>query len=137
MDIEEFYDADPRRRASDELEFGRDWHDSFGNRFELSWVAATGELYAMLEVIEPVVDVLGAEFSSPVPTSSVTVEVLGTLPERDTVLAVLDDWRSKQGDANSIAWVRDRLAAHQAGTLVVGTIDADDEPDDSVRGAGH
>jgi hypothetical protein len=25
MDIEQFYDADPRRRASDEIQFGREW----------------------------------------------------------------------------------------------------------------
>ncbi len=49
MDIEEFYDADPRRRESDEIEFGREWKDANGMRTELSWVAATGELYAMAE----------------------------------------------------------------------------------------
>ena len=49
MDIEEFYDADPRRRESEEIEFGREWSDASGMRTELSWVAATGELYAMAE----------------------------------------------------------------------------------------
>ena len=27
MDIEEFYDADPRRRASEEVAFGHEWTD--------------------------------------------------------------------------------------------------------------
>ena len=49
MDIEEFYDADPRRRESEEIEFGREWSDASGMRTELSWVAATGELYTMAE----------------------------------------------------------------------------------------
>ena len=54
MDIEEFYDADPRRRESEEIEFGREWSDASGMRTELSWVAATGELYAMAEPSESV-----------------------------------------------------------------------------------
>lgn len=137
MDIEQFYDADPRRRASEELEFGRDWHDSFGNRFEISWVVETGELYAMLEEIEPVVDVLGGEFAAPAPMSSVTVEVLATIPERDTVLDVLDDWRIAMPEPSSIGWVRDRLTAFQDGTLTVGPRDENDEPDSTVRGAGR
>ena len=48
MDLEQFYNEDPRRRHSEELEFGRDWTDG-DNRCEISWVEETGELYAMLE----------------------------------------------------------------------------------------
>jgi hypothetical protein len=48
MDIEEFYDQDPRRRASDEIEFGREWSEN-DRRFEVSWVADTGEVYVMAE----------------------------------------------------------------------------------------
>ena len=47
MDIEEFYDADPRRRASDEVRFGDEWTDADGGRYEVLWVADTGEVYAM------------------------------------------------------------------------------------------
>ncbi len=54
MDIEEFYDADPRRRTSEEIEFGRDWSDGSAIRCELAWVVDTGELYAMSEPIEPI-----------------------------------------------------------------------------------
>jgi hypothetical protein len=35
MDIEEFYELDPRRRSSDEIEFGREWSEN-GQRFEVS-----------------------------------------------------------------------------------------------------
>ena len=35
MDIDEFYEADPRRRASAELELGTDWMDKDGVRHEL------------------------------------------------------------------------------------------------------
>ena len=41
MDIEEFYEQDPRRQASDEIEFGRDWYEH-DLRFEVAWVAETG-----------------------------------------------------------------------------------------------
>ena len=48
MDVEEFYEQDPRRRASDEIEFGRKWYEN-DIRFEVAWVADTGEVYAMAE----------------------------------------------------------------------------------------
>ena len=59
MDIEEFYSADERRRRSAEVEFGNNWFDAKGSRYELSWVEDTGELYAMLELI-PEADTLDA-----------------------------------------------------------------------------
>ena len=49
MDIEEFYEADERRRRSEEIELGTEWLDADGVRYELSWVADTGELYVMRE----------------------------------------------------------------------------------------
>ena len=49
MNIEEFYEADERRRRSEEIELGTEWHDRDGVRHEVSWVADTGELYVMRE----------------------------------------------------------------------------------------
>ncbi len=49
MDIEEFYDGDPRRRPSAEIELGTDWHDAHGTTYEVNWVEDTGELYLMRE----------------------------------------------------------------------------------------
>ena len=43
MDIDEFYEADPRRRASAELELGTEWMDRDGVRHELNYVEDTGE----------------------------------------------------------------------------------------------
>ena len=51
MDIEQFYSADERRRQSAEVEFGNNWFDAKGSRYELSWIEDTGELYAMLELV--------------------------------------------------------------------------------------
>jgi len=53
VDIEEFYDADDRRRQSAEIELGGDWHDAKGVRYELNWIEDTGELYVMREPARP------------------------------------------------------------------------------------
>jgi hypothetical protein len=113
MDIEEFYDADPRRRESEEVEFGREWSDANGGRTELSWVADTGELYAMAEPSEPVfMDPIGDTRVPDLPTELVTVEILGTVATRELVDQLLAGWESAMDKGpNSIQWVRDRLAA--------------------------
>ncbi len=112
MDIEEFYDADPRRRESEEVEFGREWSNN-GMRTEVSWVADTGELYAMAEPAESVeMDPFGDTRVDNLPTELVTVEILGTVATREEVDLLLDGWQDvmEQGP-NSIQWVRDRIAA--------------------------
>ena len=114
MDIEQFYDADPRRRESEEIEFGREWADANGGRTELSWVADTGELYAMAEPTESVeMDPFGDTRVDDLPTELVTVDVLGVIADRAQLDRVLDGWEQAMGTANSIQWVRDRIT--QAG----------------------
>ena len=49
MDIDEFYEADPRRRQSAELELGTEWLDEDNVRHELNYVEDTGELYVLRE----------------------------------------------------------------------------------------
>jgi hypothetical protein len=112
MDIEEFYDADPRRRESEEIEFGREWSDPNGMRTELSWVEDTGELYAMAEPAESVeMDPFGDTRVDDLPTELVTVEILGTIPTREEIDRLLAGWEgAMEHGPNSIQWVRDRLA---------------------------
>ena len=112
MDIEEFYDADPRRRESDEIEFGREWSDATGMRTELSWVAATGELYAMAEPAGSVeMDPVGDTRVDDLPTELVTVEILGVIADRAEIDQLLAGWdRAMDQRPNSLQWVRDRLA---------------------------
>jgi len=110
MDIEEFYDADPRRRASAEIELGREWTDRQGNRFEVSWVEDTGEVYVMAEPIEAVeMDVVGDTRVDDLPTALVTVEILGTVPDRATLDATFAGWEDEMARPGSIDWVRSRL----------------------------
>ena len=113
MDIEEFYDADPRRRESEEIEFGREWTDEKGGRNELSWVADTGELYAMAEPAGSVeMDPLGDTRVDNLPTEAVTVEILGVIGDRAEVDQLLAGWeRVMEKGPDSLKWVRDRLAA--------------------------
>jgi hypothetical protein len=114
MDIDQFYDADPRRRTSDETEFGREWSDAKGGRTELSWIADTGELYAMAEPAEPVfMDPVGDTVVPELDPKYLTVEVLGVIPDRARVDQLLAGWEAAMAGANSLQWVRDRLA--QAG----------------------
>ena len=99
MDIEDFYDRDPRRRASEEIEFGREWSES-GLRFEVSWIADTGEVYLMAEPYS----------RREISTESVTVEVLGVIEGRDAINSVLAGWQEAMAKAGSLAWVRERVA---------------------------
>jgi hypothetical protein len=107
MDIEQFYDADPRRRASDEVEFGRDWSDGSGVRNELSWVADTGELYVMREPNAPIdMDPVGDEVVESLETSQLTVEVLGVVEGREAVDQLLAGWEDEMPKPDSLDWVR-------------------------------
>ena len=110
MDIEEFYDADPRRRASAELQFGMDWHDAHGRRYELNWIADTGELYVMQDDLPPVwYDPFGDSFVLDVKPEELGVRILKLVPGEDQVRALLQGWERVIGREDSIAWLVGRL----------------------------
>ena len=104
MDIDEFYDQNPSRRASEEVEFGREWSEN-DMQFEVSWIADTGEVYAMAEPFS----------RHEIAAESVTVEILGVIGEREVVDAVLAGWRDEMEKADSLAWVRARVAGPHRG----------------------
>ena len=110
MDIEEFYDQDPRRRASEELQFGRDWHDAHGRRYELNWVEDTGELYVMQDD-PPMVwaDPFGDVVSMPVEPDDLGVRVLAVVADRAKVEELLDGWEPAMAASDSVSWLTDRL----------------------------
>ena len=111
MNIEEFYDADPRRRASPELQFGLDWHDSHGRRYELNWVADTGELYIMQDEPPPAwTDPFGDFYVFGADPRDLGVRVLTVVEGADTVRAMLDGWAEAMGLGDSVAWLVERLA---------------------------
>jgi hypothetical protein len=110
MDIEEFYGADERRRRSEEIELGTEWHDPEGVRHEVSWVADTGELYVMREPAARMSeDGFGDEYSGSLPVSAVTVVVVGWIPARDRLEAVLAGWQDAMAGSDSLSWLTGRL----------------------------
>ena len=73
MDLDDFYNADPRRGRSPEVRFGGDWLDESGYAYAVSWLEYTGELYAVRQVEQP---------GGPPPFADPWVHVL---PRRDDV----------------------------------------------------
>ena len=114
MDIEQFYDADPRRRPSTEVEFGTEWKDGHGIRYELDWIADTGELYAMREPVPPGwEDPFGGihvRSGDSAPTDGMTVTVVANIATRESVEDVLRGWEQAIDQPNSIDWLVQRLA---------------------------
>ena len=111
MDIEEFYDEDPRRRTSNEVEYGQDWLDANGLRYEVSWVEDTGEVYAMREPDAAIeVDPVGDEWVDKLSSDAVTVEILGAVTERAELDRRLDGWQDAISKPDSLSWVRTRIA---------------------------
>ena len=116
-DIEAFYEADERRRASAEIELGQEWHDSHGNRYELSWIEDTGELYVMTEPRASIGTVPQFDFweASSLPVSSLTVVLLGQIGAREDVERILAGWEEAMGQPDSLTWIVDRLRAAGVG----------------------
>jgi hypothetical protein len=111
MDIEEFYSTDERRRQSAEVELGTNWFDAKGNRYELSWVEDTGELYTMLELI-PEADSFtpfGDIEVENLPVDRVLVMVVGHIPTLEGVEDVLSGWPQQMTQPDGISWVAERL----------------------------
>lgn len=114
MDIEQFYSADERRRQSAEVEFGTNWFDAKGNRYELSWVEDTGELYAMLELV-PEADTwtpFGDIEVEDVPVDRLVVTIVGHIPTLKEVEGILAGWTDHMAEPDGIAWVAERLRSN-------------------------
>src|ERR1700712_291884 len=96
MDISEFYDADPRRRESEEVSFGDGWstEQDQHSTYRANWLFETGELYT---VREPHPGGLFARFLDQldidqVEVNELTVEIMGVFQDEDAVKAALDGW---------------------------------------------
>jgi hypothetical protein len=132
MDIDEFYEADPRRRASAELELGSEWVDKDGVRHELNYVEDTGELYALREPAPHVTeDPFGGLFVKAPPgyEKKMTVHVIANIATKDELHTILEGWQQHMSAADGPQWLGDRLRA--AGVTVGPPGDAivDDGPD--------
>src|SRR5271170_6578116 len=109
MNIEEFYDQDERRRESEEIELGSEWHDTAGLRYDLSYVVATGELYLMsapdAEMIE---DPFGDIAVDTEPVDALTVDVIAVVPTTDELHLALTGWEESMLQPSSLDWLTSR-----------------------------
>jgi hypothetical protein len=124
MDIDEFYEADPRRRASAELELGSEWLGSDGIQHELNYIEDTGELYVLREPAPHVSEdpFGGLRISTPPGyEKKITVHVIAKIDSVDDLHKVLEGWPEHMREPNSTQWLGDRLRA--AGVAVGPTAD--------------
>ena len=114
MDIDEFYEADPRRRASAELELGTEWMDADGVRHELNYVEDTSELYVLREPAPHVTEdpFGGLHVSAPEGyEDKMTVHVIAKIDTVESVHRILDGWQEAMPRDDGAQWLGDRLRA--------------------------
>lgn len=110
MDIETFYELNEARRESAEIEFGDEWSDASDNRYELSWVEATGELYLMIEPDASVgEDAFGDFLVAAEPIEELGVVVIGRVPSLAAAEDQLQGWEDAMLEENSLAWLYERF----------------------------
>lgn len=124
MNIEEFYEEDPRRRASAEIELGAQWKDSHDVNYELNYVEDTGELYTMTEPAAKENEDLLGDISFPKDPTYVQrlgVRVVAKIESVDLLHKILDGWEQAM-QSGTIDWLDERLRV--AGVATTG----DDAP---------
>jgi hypothetical protein len=113
MDIEQFYEADERRRDSEELEFGTEWTDAHNVRYELNWIRDTSELYVMLEPPPPGWEGpfgdIHVNVGDRAPVTGMIVFVLASIATQTETEGVLKGWESAMPKPNSVSWLQQRL----------------------------
>ncbi len=93
-----FYNADPDRLSSRELDVGLWWREeSDGPLHRAAWVNATGELYLVR---------LG-----PVSQGGGSVEVLASVEDCEQLEQLMVGWREHCGEPRSLSWLRERAAS--------------------------
>ena len=91
-----FQTADPRRRTSDEIDFGATWRAAGSDvAWRLAWLRETGELYLCQ--------------AGGYPGPSEDVQVLAVIPAEHDVELVLDGWRDHRSHEDGLSWLRARI----------------------------
>jgi hypothetical protein len=113
LSIAAFYDTDPRRRESEEVEYGDGWtrHDDPTATYRVSHVLETGELYTVREphpggILARYLDQLNVDQAD---VDELAVDVLGVLPP-DAAKTALAGWQEAMAGSDSLRWVMARLA---------------------------
>ncbi|HUO48640.1 MAG TPA: hypothetical protein VMU09_07390, partial [Acidimicrobiales bacterium] len=119
MDIDEFYDADPRRRASAELELGSEWVGADGVNHELNYVEDTGELYVLREPAPHVTEdpFGGLHVSTPEGyEDKITVHVIAQIDSVASLHRIRDGGQEAMRGEDATGWLGTRL--REAGVAV-------------------
>jgi hypothetical protein len=96
--LADFYNADPDRLSSRELDVGLWWREeSDGPLHRAAWVNETGELYLVR---------LG-----PISQGGGTVEVLASVRDSAELEQLMAGWREHCGEPRSLSWLRERAGA--------------------------
>ncbi len=114
VDIDEFYEADPRRRASAELELGSEWVGRDGVNHELSYVEDTGELYVLREPAPHVTEdpFGGLHISTPEGyDNKITVHVIARIDSVESLHRILEGWQDAMRSEDATGWLGQRLRA--------------------------
>ena len=118
MDISEFYDGNPARRESEEINFGDGWSVEADKHstYRANYMHDTGELYV---VREPHPGGLFARYLDQLDIDQVdieqlTVEILGTFADEAAVQQALSGWHHEMLKPDSLEWLRKRSAAAAA-----------------------
>ena len=112
MNIEEFYVQDERRRASREIEFGRDWRDAKNVRYELRWVEDTGEVYLMREPVPGAYeDPFGDIIVDKEDLDGLVVSLLGVVTSHERLEEVLVGWPEAMAGPEGVEWLAATLRA--------------------------
>jgi hypothetical protein len=116
VNINEFYAGDPRRRASEEIEYGRERRDE-EHLCSLWWVVDTGELYAVFQTLSTASVLAGLLDAGRPDTGSahLDVEIVAVIEDRAEVEARLVGWEEVVGRDGSFGWLRERLAPYPIG----------------------
>lgn len=112
--IHAFYAEDDDRRRSPEVDYGAWWRDELNRPHRISYVRATGEVYAVAGGADPEsVRVLAADESVAVFSGgdyTGAVELLASgLSETDVVMK-MSGWGEQCGRPGSLQWARDRIS---------------------------
>jgi hypothetical protein len=101
LDETAFQTADPRRRTSDEVDFGATWRAAGSeDAWRLAWLRETGELYLCQ--------------AGGYPGPSPDVRVLAVIPAEHDLDLVLDGWREHRTHEDGLTWLQSRLSPQAA-----------------------
>jgi hypothetical protein len=109
--IEHYYDNVPAARRSGERDYGVWWKDEHGGNWRVSWVYATGDVYAIRLGRTTMIPLwAGGGIVSAGNGREGPVILLGRVADRDEMEDRVEGWAYRCGEPNSLHWIAARVA---------------------------